>query len=298
MRKLILSFFIFPVFCQAQQLEQFSHYWTIPAFYNPGACGNKNVMSASLITRKQWTGYDGSPFGTSFVGDYTFSEKKFSLGLISGYDQIGFYKTFETRFQAGYHFTSSANLKVSIGLESSFTNFRTVNPNWVMNQPDPSVPSGSTNDYGFQMGTGIYLSNQNFFSGLSVRQLLATKYKNANITLSPHYFLSGGYNFGFYTMMLTPSVFVESDGTSTQIAANANLLLNDKIGFGMGYRLNDAVILNLNYNFQRWKIGYAYDITTSVIQYYSRGSHEVFVSWRIPHINEWKLVVEKKVVFL
>jgi len=54
-------------------------------------------------------------------------------------------------------------------------------------------------------------------------------------------------------------------------------------------RLNDSVIpmfeLSLNENFH---VGYAYDMTTSALNRYSNGSHEVMINYRvkIPRIHK------------
>lgn len=276
---LILSLF----FCEAQsqQLPHFSQYWNILSYDNPAACGKSETFNSTLISRKQWTGFEGSPFTTTSVSDILLKEKNIGLGLVSGYDIYGFFRNFETRFQGSYRF-KVRDVNINFGIETGFTNFR-LNPLWISIDPaqqDPSIPDGSTNDFGFQFGTGLMVFNDNFYAGFSVRQLIATKYKNAHFTPVPHYFLQGGYNFyAGATLHLMPVIQVESDATSTQITANLNYFIKEKIIFGIGYRINDAVILNIGYQLPQWKFGYAYDITTSAIQYYSKGSHEFFVKF-------------------
>lgn len=277
---IILSLLLCDV--QSQQLPHYSQYWNILNYDNPAACGKSGTFNSTLISRKQWTGFEGSPFTTSSVSDIFLKEKNIGLGLVTGYDIIGFHRNFETRLQGSYRFTAGP-VKINFGIETGFTNFRLKNPLWISIDPaqqDPAIPDGSTNDFGFQLGTGLMVFNDNFFAGLSVRQLLATKYKNAHITPVPHYYLQGGYKFNVgATLHLMPVFQVESDATSTQITANLNYFIKEKIIFGIGYRLRDAVILNIGYQMPQWKFGYSYDITTSAIQYYSKGSHELFVKF-------------------
>jgi len=260
----------------------FLNIWNVLSNDNPAACGKNGTFNTTLITRKQWTGFDGSPLTTAMVADLYFKEKKFGLGLISDYNIIGYYRTFETRIQGSYRFKMKG-VNVNFGIETAFTNFRFKNPQWVSIDPaqqDPSIPDGSTNDFGFQFGSGLMVHNEDFFAGLSSRQLIATDYKNANVHPAPHYYLQGGYHFyAGSTFHLLPTLLVESDGTSTQIAANFNYFLKEKFNFGFGYRMKDAFVLNIGYQLPKWKFGYSYDISLSEIQYYSKGSHELFVKF-------------------
>jgi hypothetical protein len=54
----------------------------------------------------------------------------------------------------------------------------------------------------------------------------------------------------------------------------------DAIALGVSYRTNDAVSIMLEYQAnQRFRIGYAYDITTSKIRNYTSGTHEIMLGF-------------------
>lgn len=263
----------------SQQLSQFSQYWNFLTYDNPAACGKSKVLNVSSFTRKQWLGVEGSPFTTSAGADIPFTEKKFAIGIVSEYDIIGFYRTFETRFQGAY-LLPITNGQLHIGLETGLSNFRLNNPQWVSIDPlsqDPAIPQNS-NDFGFGLGSGVFYHNENFYTGLSVRNLFASRYKNSNYSRAAHYYLQAGYRILLNTsMMIMPTLIVKSNLVSTQLDVNTNFFIGKRFHFGIGYRISDAVILNIGYQLPQWKFGYAWDITTSSLQVKSRGSHELFI---------------------
>lgn len=283
MRSLTVIILLFSIItANAQQLPQFSQYWNLLSFDNPAACGKNGTINAALVTRKQWLGFKGSPFTTSLVSDMLFKDKDFGIGFVTGYDIIGFYRTFESRIQGSYRLKVGA-ANINFGIETAFTNFRLHDPLWVSIDPvqqDPSIPSGSTNDYGIQFGSGLMFYTDDFYAGFSVRQLVASDYKNANYNVRPHYYLQSGYHIYInQSFHLLPTILVESDATSTAIAANLNYFINDKFNVGFGYRMTDAIMLNFGYNIKQWNFGYSFDLPISKIQNYSKGSHEVFVKF-------------------
>ena len=70
-----------------------------------------------------------------------------------------------------------------------------------------------------------------------------------------------------------------------------NVLLDDMIWAGVSWRPGDAVSPvagiqyrvikkeQISYSEQFFRVGYSYDVTTSELQTYSSGSHEVFLSY-------------------
>lgn len=53
-----------------------------------------------------------------------------------------------------------------------------------------------------------------------------------------------------------------------------NKYLN-RVNIGVGYRIDDAVMVAGEVVFKWFRVGYSYDITTSGLNGYSNGSHEI-----------------------
>jgi type IX secretion system PorP/SprF family membrane protein len=59
---------------------------------------------------------------------------------------------------------------------------------------------------------------------------------------------------------------------------NLNVLYKQRFWLGAGYRSGDAIVGMLEYQVNPMlRIGYAYDMTTSLLRSYSGGSHEVMI---------------------
>ena len=68
------------------------------------------------------------------------------------------------------------------------------------------------------------------------------------------------------------------EGAPLIVDVNLNALYNDKVEFGLGYRLDDAfmAMINLRVN-EKLRVGYSYDYTSTRLNNFSKGSHELLL---------------------
>jgi len=63
---------------------------------------------------------------------------------------------------------------------------------------------------------------------------------------------------------------------------NTTFVFYNSVGLGGSYRLGEGLVglfeLQINDNFH---VGYAYDFTTSALNRFSNGSHEIMINYRI-----------------
>jgi hypothetical protein len=69
-------------------------------------------------------------------------------------------------------------------------------------------------------------------------------------------------------------------GAPIEFDLNANLWLNDIIGLGASYRTGDAYVgmVEIQAN-EHLRIGYAYDMPFTPLNYFTRGSHELMLRY-------------------
>ena len=103
----------------------------------------------------------------------------------------------------------------------------------------------------------------------------------------------GGYNFNLDGdfLVLRTNFLTKTDIAALAVDFNVNLLMNDMLWAGVSARPGDAIapVLGfqhritkkeqISYSEQFFRVGYSYDITTSELQNFSSGSHEVFLSY-------------------
>jgi type IX secretion system PorP/SprF family membrane protein len=101
-----------------------------------------------------------------------------------------------------------------------------------------------------------------------------------------HFFFAGGMVFDLSENLKFKPTFMAKavNGSPFQYDLSANFLLAEKFWIGGMYRSGDAIGLNAQWIFNnKLRIGYAYDFTTTDLQYYHHGIHEVMVSYEFAH---------------
>ena len=99
-----------------------------------------------------------------------------------------------------------------------------------------------------------------------------------------YYYIFAGFSARLSNnVKLIPSTLVRiQEQAPVSIDLNTTFVLYDVVGLGVSYRMGDAVVglfeLQINQNFH---VGYAYDFTTSQLNQFSNGSHELMINYRV-----------------
>ena len=95
-----------------------------------------------------------------------------------------------------------------------------------------------------------------------------------------HYYLYAGHVFELNEDFdLKPSVLLKYQKQAPpEVDVNVNALYKDRFWLGIGYRTGDAVVGMVEYQVNpMFRVGYAYDMTTSLLKRYAGGSHEIML---------------------
>ena len=66
---------------------------------------------------------------------------------------------------------------------------------------------------------------------------------------------------------MNPSIFLKSDGVTSQLDINTNLIYDDKIWGGLSYRLGESIIILSGMNItEDLKFGISYDVVVNSIK--------------------------------
>lgn len=282
----------------AQQDPQFTQFMYDRLSINPGAAGANDMLCATLLGRQQWSGFTGQPNTGLLNLSAPIKSIKSGVGLSVIYDELGPQTTTSVRGSFAYHIkigkATKLGLGISVGLISS-----SLSSDWTAYDYNSNGLSGIGSGIGdplinqqgqtasvFDASFGAYLYNPKYYVGASIVHLNEGDLSEMNITVARHLYLMGGYNFVLSpTWMLTPHVLAKTDLASTQLDVNATVMYDNTIWLGVTYRLEDAVapMAGYQYNFSggksALKIGYSYDFTTSELNNYSSGSHELMLNF-------------------
>ena len=268
-----------------QQLTHQSQYMLNHFEINPGASGIDEYLPVSFSFRKLWAGIDGSPSLQSLsahmevynnmgagikIFNYTAGPER-KTGLEGAYsyhlalENINSKLAFGISFRLYQYFLDKTNMTVEDETDELF-----------LGAEKMIVPDGSF---------GTYLYGRTYYVGLAIPQLIQRNIRLKSDILEQkqvrHYFLHGGYIYQINReFKIEPSVLMKLiEAGIFQADINALLTYQDMVSFGISYRTSDAIVFMLGYQNDRFRIGYAFDLTLSDIRTQSYGSHEVFISY-------------------
>lgn len=116
----LISFLAF-----SQQMPVLSQYMFNGLVLNPAYSGSKDFMSATLMVRKQWAGFEGAPVTQNASIHGPLKKKRIGLGLMISNDKIGI--TNQTDIYGSYAFHIPLQKgKLSLGLQGGFSYFKSV----------------------------------------------------------------------------------------------------------------------------------------------------------------------------
>jgi type IX secretion system PorP/SprF family membrane protein len=325
---LVVGGILYFVCASAQQDPQFTQNMFNRLSVNPGFAGSNGSICATLLSREQWMGFEGNPQTNLFSADMGFKiRQKYQMGggLTIIQDEIGPLQSLNAKAAISYHHRIGQGA-LAIGLDLGVFN-QSISADWrtsggasglnFTGTDDPSIPNSEAGSTSFDLGGGLYYYTKEMYVGLSSTHLNQPEISDDPDETSSfayqqvrHYYVMAGYYYQLNSMFeLQPSIFAKTDGVSTQLDINTNVLFNDLVWAGLSYRVEDAaafltgVQLGVVPKFQgTWaeplKIGVAYDYNLSELSDYNDGSMEFMINYCYKIQQQIKLERYKSVRFL
>jgi type IX secretion system PorP/SprF family membrane protein len=268
----------------AQQDPQYSMYMFNGLLINPAYAGSREVLSATVLGRYQWVGIEGSPRTGTFSIHGPSRDEKSGFGLNIYNDRLGITSQTAANFMYAYRMQLGPGV-LSLGLQGGLMMHTNRWQDAVTVNPDQGIPKNSTTAMLPLVGTGAYYYGERYYLGLSVPNLIPNKYKNPNSVSADvaarqkrHVFATAGVVLPLGDNLdFKPSVLMKyTQNAPVEIDFNAALLFKKVLWVGGSYRTGDAVVFMAEYVFKdQYRLGYAYDLTTTRLQNYNSGSHEI-----------------------
>lgn len=274
----------------AQQDPQFTQYMYNMSVINPAyASAEEGILNLGGLFRTQWVGIEGAPTTGTFFA-HTPVNDKIEMGISFTNDNIGDIIN-ENNIYADFAYVLPVGIKskISFGVKAGVTLFDTNFDGFILQS------GGVNTDFAFDenisrafpnLGIGAFFFSNNYYLGLSAPNMLSTKHlENQNGIRATgveniNYFFTGGYVFDInQDLKLKPAFMARSvKGAPLALDFTANLLINEKLEAGLGYRVGDAMSALVNFRITpELRVGYAYDYTTTNLGDFNSGSHEIFI---------------------
>ena len=285
---LLVMSYVIPV--ASQQDAQYTQYMYNMNILNPAYAGsNPGTLNISLLGRKQWVGVPGSP-ETSVLSVHSPITDEMGLGLSVLADKIGpvneqfVYADYSYTIPVGYYDNLAFGLKAGMTLFSaSLEDLRRI-------QVDDINFSSDINNVKPNIGFGLFYYSDIYYVGLSVPNILQTRYLErtgnivTHVSKRNHAFFTAGYVFDLsYDWKFKPSTMVKATiGAPLAVDLSANFLFDETYEVGASYRWGDSASLLLGAQVTDMiKVGYSYDFTTSRLNQFNSGTHELILLFDI-----------------
>ncbi len=273
----------------AQQDLMVSQYTFNHAYINPAACGITESYNASLMYRNQWVQFDGAPVSQFISVDGPVISKNMGLGILLQREQIGI--NTQTEMFGNYSYIIDMdNIKISMGLRAGLSIFEAKYRDHIAVDAGDELLAENTVSYLPNFGFGFYLKHENYFASIGIPHILNydpttnlkldIEYSNQ---LVRHYYLMGGYSYQLNEdFTLEPStLFKYVPNAPAQMDVNILAEYKHLVSLGVGYRTDNSIIILSKFNvYKDFQLGYSFDITTANIRHYSKGSHEIMLSYK------------------
>lgn len=292
MKKFILILFVVLLnsTSKAQQDAMISQYMFNGLFLNPAYSGSHKYVTSSLLHRTQWVNFPGAPKTALLAIDGLVPGKSenMGIGLIVANDRIG--ATEQTDIFANYSYQLKLKKgKLAFGLKAGASNYIFKSDAVTVWDSNDNVFPARKSVWLPKFGFGVYYFHEKWYAGLSIPTLVAYDPHhnfsfdvNKSSFLNRHYYAYGGYVFKLNEeFKLKPSALIKYlPAAPVQADINLNLLYKDHFWIGASYRSMAAIVFMVEYQTNsRFRVGYAYDLTTTKIKKYSTGTHEIMIGY-------------------
>ncbi len=279
----------------SQQDPQYTHYMYNMHIVNPAYAGSHGTLNIGILHRAQWIGLEGAPNTTVFTVNAPV-KKNVGLGLSIFADKIGPVKEQNLFVDFSYTIQTSGDGNLAFGIKGGITFLDALLSKLDLGDTTPDdVFKDDINDSYFNFGTGVFYYTDQFYVGLSMPNMLKQYHlkRTGGIISSAaekmHYFLSSGYVFELNdNLKLKPSVLLKGvGGAPLSIDISGNVLINNKLEFGLSWRADDSLSALMNIEVAPLvRLGYAYDYTITNLGDFNSGSHEIILLITISNSKE------------
>jgi len=301
----ILCFILAVCGANAQQLPQLTQYQFNDYVINPAVAGSRPFFEFRSAHRYQWIGINDAP-RTFFFSASTPVSSNMGVGGYLFTDVVGPSRRAGFQLSYAYHLKLTEQLKLGFALSGGLLQYEIDGAKVTFHDPgDPVLDDQLRRDLVPDVKFGLYLYSDDFWFGASAPQLAQNQLQwlvqeNGTFsTLEDHYYATAGYKYDINdNWRLTPSVLVKYV-QPVPVKVDASLLVTFRQAFWIGgsWRSDDAIAAMLGFELNdSFQFGYSFDMTTSNLENYTTGTHEVTLGIRISkkHVVKEKDASEKK----
>jgi type IX secretion system PorP/SprF family membrane protein len=282
----------------AQQEPMYSQYMFNMLQINPAYAGNRATSNVTALYRKQWVSVEGAPTTATISWDKRKTGSNIGYGVQLYNDRLGIETN--TGLQAFYSYRIPFKSSfLSLGLNGGVVNYRAELTQLNTTMSGDPLFQEDIKSWLPTAGVGVLYATENWYAGISAPALLKTKtsynlpLKSSAGIFNQNLFLTTGYIYqASEEVKLKPSILIKAaNGAPIQYDFNLNTWLLDAVGIGASYRTGDSFVGMVELQISPiFRLGYAYDYTTSNLKTFSNGTHELMLRYEFGIENEQRVL--------
>jgi type IX secretion system PorP/SprF family membrane protein len=277
---------------QAQQAPMYTHYMYNTLSVNPAYAGSRDALTITGLHRSQWVDFKGAPVTQTLTLHSPIRNEHIGLGLSVSNDKIGPTNNTAIFGNFAYMMKLTKKSKLALGLSAGANIFQgNMNSLALDNQADPIFQSDIRNRVTPNFGFGAYYSQERFYAGVSIPNILQNNYSVINLpdgsTLTGkeqrhYFFIAGGMIKISDNLEFKPTTLVKmTPAAPIQADITASFVIMKKLLVGAMYRSGDAVggLIGIDLT-EQLHLGYSYDWSYGLnTSKYNKGSHELILRY-------------------
>lgn len=290
---------LLPLVTFAQQDPQFSFNNEFNSYVNPSFVINDYKLNVVAQHRQQWVGFNGRPISTVINASFNVEKAWSGFGFSFLWDKLGAQHSgggvinYAFDGKIGKHHIIPG---IQMGVLFNTLDGSQLDP---IQENDPNIVNSKSSGVAFDLGLSIAYRFRGLAIGFSANHLTGSTIKfEEGTTLSEYTVARNYYAYASYEALigrhlrLKPISFLKTDAASAQFdlqlwfgGRNIGKVF-DGPSIGIGYRIDDAVTFAAEFKLKWFTLGYSYDITTSGLNNYSSGSHEIYLRVHLFKISD------------
>lgn len=273
----------------AQQEAQFTQYMDNMLYYNPAYAGSRDALSISALHRQQWVGFDGAPMSTTLSLHTPLSYENIAVGLSVLNDKVGPVNATWINADVSYSLKfKNHNGRLNFGINGGINLLNGDLASLVKTDAgDEALNVRYQNDLKPNLGAGIYYHSDHFFAGVAVPRILDDGKNLSNIlnegymSQRHYYAMIGGYFNASRMLKIRPSAMLKiTENAPLALDLSMAFIFYDQFWLGANYRLLESAGIFAQYQINKsFKIGYAFEYSTTKLRGHHYGTHELLLGY-------------------
>lgn len=271
---------------KAQQIFTISQFNQHNFIYNPAAAGANDRASVGITHRSMWASMPGGPQTSIIFGDKYYEKNKVGVAMMLYDDKTGPTSRSGGELSASYSLVLNKDRRLMFGLGAQVLQYKINKEALAEFIPnDPLLASSGTTIKG-DASAGVYYKSSTFNFGVSVKQLVQSKFNFIKTNSNPegklyrHYYLIGSYNLKTDDdNLLIPNIIVQYlPNAPVDYSAGLRLEHKELFWVGFSHHFNQGFSAQTGLTIQKQiSIGYAYDRYKTPLNLFDDGSgaHEI-----------------------